>query len=231
MTAEEIALVEAIHADPRADGPRLAYAAWLSDHGAADYAEFIRLQCERPYVTICTRGRPRVSLTYRFPWDDAAAETRLKRVLALYPLLLVSERFAPFRQDYYYQEFRRGLATWQVKGFDLTPEGRVVYPSTESRATIPCPPLLRFRLSLEISAEALVSWLKHPSMHRVDYLRLRLERNHETLGVEPFVDLSSVDFSFLKGLEEINLCELPAGLAGRISGKARAAGVIVSDEY
>jgi hypothetical protein len=82
--------------------------------------------------------------TYEFPWDDAAAKTRLKRVLALYPLLLVSERFAPFRRDYYYQEFKRGLATWEVEGFDLTPEGRVGYPSAESRATIPCPPLRRW---------------------------------------------------------------------------------------
>jgi hypothetical protein len=68
-------------------------------------------------------------------------------------------------------------------------------------------------------------------MRRVDELRLRLERNHETFGVEPFVDLSSVDFSFLHGLEEINLGEVPAGLAGRIAGKAQAAGVIVSYDH
>jgi uncharacterized protein (TIGR02996 family) len=162
MTAEEIALVEAIHADPRTDGRRLAYAAWLSDHGAADYAEFIMLQCVRPYVTITTRGGPRVSSTYSFPWGDAAAEGRLERVLALYPLVLASERFAPFRQDYYYQEFRRGLATWEVEGMDLTPTGLVHEPLAGSRVMIPAPPLLRYRLSLEITSEELVSWLKHP---------------------------------------------------------------------
>jgi hypothetical protein len=45
---------------------------------------------------------------------------------------------------------------------------------------------------------------------------LRLERNHEASGVEPFVDLRSVDFSFLERLEEINLGEVPAVLAGLI---------------
>jgi hypothetical protein len=60
---------------------------------------------------------------------------------------------------------------------------------------------------------------------------LRLERNHEASGVKPFVDLRSVDFSFLERLEEINLGEVPAGLARLIKSKARAVGVIVSDDY
>lgn len=42
---DESALLAAIHADPRSDLPRLVYADWLDDHGEADYAEFIRLQC------------------------------------------------------------------------------------------------------------------------------------------------------------------------------------------
>jgi len=40
-----------------------------------------------------------------------------------------------------------------------------------------------------------------------------------------------VEFSFLERLEGINLGEVPAGLAGLIESKARAAGVIVSDDY
>ncbi|MGO9917337.1 MAG: TIGR02996 domain-containing protein [Isosphaeraceae bacterium] len=232
-TAEEIALVEAIHADPRADGPRLTYAAWLFDHGAADYAEFIRIQCERPYVTISTRDGPHVSSTYRFPWGDVTAEARLKRVLALYPTLLASERFAPFRQDYYYQEFRRGLATWEVDSdLDLCPTGQVREPSAESGVLIAAPPLLRFRLCLQTTAEALVSWLTSPGMRRVDWLRLSLERDYDSPEVEPFIDLQSVGFSFLRGLEEIAFGDMfPVGLRGTIAGQARAAGVIESDEY
>jgi hypothetical protein len=56
---------------------------------------------------------------------------------------------------------------------------------------------------------------------------LRRERNHEASGVEPFVDLRSVEFSFSERLEEIILGGVPAGLAGLIESKARAAGVIV----
>ena len=51
------------------------------------------------------------------------------------------------------------------------------------------------------------------------------------LGIEPSADLRFVEFAFLEHLEEINLCEVPAGLAGLIESKARAAGVIVSDDY
>jgi hypothetical protein len=60
---------------------------------------------------------------------------------------------------------------------------------------------------------------------------LRLKWNHDASGVEPFVDLRSVEISFLDRLEEINLGEVPAGLAGLIESKACAAGVIVSDGY
>jgi uncharacterized protein (TIGR02996 family) len=42
---EELALLAAIHAEPREDTPRLVYADWLQEHGEPEYAEFIRLQC------------------------------------------------------------------------------------------------------------------------------------------------------------------------------------------
>src|SRR5882724_1925296 len=37
--------LQAILADPDADGPRLVYADWLEEDGDADRAEFIRVQC------------------------------------------------------------------------------------------------------------------------------------------------------------------------------------------
>jgi uncharacterized protein (TIGR02996 family) len=40
------ALLTAILADPDEDTPRLVYADWLQEHGEAERAEFIRLQCE-----------------------------------------------------------------------------------------------------------------------------------------------------------------------------------------
>jgi uncharacterized protein (TIGR02996 family) len=40
------ALLRAIIEDPDDDAPRLIYADWLDEHGNADRAEFIRLQCD-----------------------------------------------------------------------------------------------------------------------------------------------------------------------------------------
>lgn len=44
--AEELALIAAIHATPREDTPRLAYADWLQENGQETYAEWIRLDCD-----------------------------------------------------------------------------------------------------------------------------------------------------------------------------------------
>jgi uncharacterized protein (TIGR02996 family) len=46
MTHDE-AFLQAIREAPDDDGPRLVYADWLEDHGQAERAEFIRVQCER----------------------------------------------------------------------------------------------------------------------------------------------------------------------------------------
>lgn len=46
-TTAELKLLDAIHANSREDGPRLAYADWLERHRQVEYAEFIRLQCEQ----------------------------------------------------------------------------------------------------------------------------------------------------------------------------------------
>jgi uncharacterized protein (TIGR02996 family) len=46
MTTLEQGFIEAICADPRDDIVRLIYADWLQDHGEAERAEFIRVQCE-----------------------------------------------------------------------------------------------------------------------------------------------------------------------------------------
>lgn len=43
--SDEDALIAAVIAHPDEDTPRLVYADWLQEHGDADRAEFIRLQC------------------------------------------------------------------------------------------------------------------------------------------------------------------------------------------
>jgi uncharacterized protein (TIGR02996 family) len=224
MTPEELALVDAIHADPRSDSPRLAYADWLENHGAADYAEFIRLQCERPYVAICTRDQPGVSTSHKFPWADEAARDRLKRLISLWPIVIESERLAAFRQDYYDQEFVRGLALWEIDEFALFGD-----KAGKNRLLDDTPPLVRFRLFLRTTRDGLASWLNRPVMRRVDVLRLNVDSGRE--DPDPAPDLSHVDFSFFKGLEEINLGQVRGYLSGELESRARAAGVRVTDDY
>jgi uncharacterized protein (TIGR02996 family) len=50
MTHEE-AFLQAIRESPTDDAPRLIYADWLEEHGQADRAEFIRVQCRLPGLT------------------------------------------------------------------------------------------------------------------------------------------------------------------------------------
>jgi uncharacterized protein (TIGR02996 family) len=226
MTSEELALVDAIHADARSDSPRLAYADWLEKHGATDYAEFIRLQCEQPYVAICTRDTPRASTSYEFPWGDNAAKNRLKRLLALYPAILLSERLAPFRQDYHYQEFVRGLAAWEVEEIDLSPDRDGKNPLVSDP-----PPLLRFRVCLHTAPDDLASWLNSPIMRRVDVLRLNVDSGPVESHSDPAPDLTHVDFSFFNGLEEINLGQVSSNLASQLDRKASAAGVRIDYDY
>ena len=50
MPTDERALLSAIAANLDDDLPRLAYADWLDEHGQADRAEFIRLECEQARI-------------------------------------------------------------------------------------------------------------------------------------------------------------------------------------
>jgi uncharacterized protein (TIGR02996 family) len=73
MTHEE-AFIQAIRETPHDDAPRLIYADWLEEHGQADRAEFIRLQCRFARLTedkpersvLCLRAE---SLLRRH-WDE-----------------------------------------------------------------------------------------------------------------------------------------------------------------
>jgi uncharacterized protein (TIGR02996 family) len=228
MTSEELALVGVIHAAPRSDSPRLAYADWLENHGAADYAEFIRLQCERPYVAISAiHGTPSYSLSHDLPsWEDEAARHRLKRLISLWPVIIQSERLASYRQPYHHQEFVRGLALWEVDEVALSLDTAGKNPLV----TDP-PPLVRFRFCLRTEPGELASWLNLPIMRRVDVLRLRVDSWPDDSDRDPAPDLSGVDFSFLQGLEEINLGQVGACLSTQLGSKASAAGVRITDEY
>src|SRR4029077_1028057 len=116
-SAEELSLIDAVHATPHDDAPRLAYADWLEGHGAGDYAELIRLQCQKPYIGISNRDRacPRKSVSWEFPWGDKADEERLQKALALLAGISGAERFAGLSQLRYYEEFFRGLSLLEIE--------------------------------------------------------------------------------------------------------------------
>jgi uncharacterized protein (TIGR02996 family) len=190
-TDDEMSLIEAMHAAPHDDGPRLTYADWLEAHGAGDYAEFIRLQCQKPYVGISNRDPtcPRKSVSWEFPWGDNAAEDRLGRLLALLPGIYRTERFAGLAQLKYYEDFFRGLSLREIE------EGEYTLPSgVAGRGKFDLPPLARVRLSLHIDRFQLAEWLNHPLMLRVDELRLWL---HPRLDEEEEVEFDVSEIQML----------------------------------
>jgi uncharacterized protein (TIGR02996 family) len=69
-TDEELTLLAAIHKKPRPNAPRLAYADWLEKNGKPEYAEFIQLQCQEPYIGVVYHPpeAPHVSHNSDFPW-------------------------------------------------------------------------------------------------------------------------------------------------------------------
>ena len=77
---------------PEDDAPRLVYADWLEDHGDADRAAFIRLQCELAKLEEWDARRPEL-------------ERRQKRLLRLY----ASEWSDGLVKDARGREFRRGF--------------------------------------------------------------------------------------------------------------------------
>lgn len=208
-TDEELTLIDAIHAAPHDDAPRLVYAGWLEQHGAGDYAEFIRLQCQQPYVGICNRDpdHPRKSLSWDFPWDDETAKDRLQRLLALLPGIYRTVRFACLAELRFYEEYYRGLPLLEIEEGDWgLPSGVVVGGSFK------LPPLARVRLSLHAYRSRLAEWLNHPLMVRVDELRLWLhgpivdEDREEEVEFDVPEIRTLADWPLLDRLAVLNLC-------------------------
>jgi uncharacterized protein (TIGR02996 family) len=58
--SDRAALLAAVVARPDDDTPRLVLADWLDDHGEADRAEFVRLQCRLAMTESTTDDRGRL---------------------------------------------------------------------------------------------------------------------------------------------------------------------------
>src|SRR5262245_13301502 len=66
------AFLAAIRDNPTADAPRLVYADWLEDHGQAERAEFIRVQCRLAGLPEWDARRPELSFRERALLDRHA---------------------------------------------------------------------------------------------------------------------------------------------------------------
>jgi uncharacterized protein (TIGR02996 family) len=74
MTTDSDALVSAIFAHPGDDTPRLVYADWLEEHGQANYAEFIRLQCAAARHALWSRESDELWVEIGRVWNRLADE-------------------------------------------------------------------------------------------------------------------------------------------------------------
>src|SRR5262249_54515087 len=110
---DELPLLAAIHADPKNDTPRLAYTEWLEKNGKPEYAEFIRLQCQQPYIGVVYHpaSSPGISHRFEMAWGDPQAEARLERLLALAP-------HAPRVDKLFWEEQFRGLPLLEDELYD-----------------------------------------------------------------------------------------------------------------
>src|SRR4051812_23267980 len=80
---DEIAILKAIHTEPRDDTPRLVYADWLDEHDQPEYAEFIRWQVRNP----AEMRIPRPSKATLTKWQAEPlppGEERMRRMLGLH---------------------------------------------------------------------------------------------------------------------------------------------------
>src|SRR5262249_4725627 len=90
--ATRAAFLADIRADPDDDAPRLIYADWLHEHGDADRAEFIRLQCELARLGAADPRRPALEQregelleAHRLRWTEGAFLDWLKHPQAECP--------------------------------------------------------------------------------------------------------------------------------------------------
>ncbi|HEY7158985.1 MAG TPA: TIGR02996 domain-containing protein [Gemmataceae bacterium] len=155
---QELAFLNAIHSAPRDDATRLIYADWLEEHGQEQRAEFIRLQCQRPYIVVVHEPpeEPRISFHFDFHREDPRALERRNRLLALVPHV--------YRVDgHWREEHFRGLPLLQeeIRGDWLAFADRLLGGIGPAA-----------RLDLNVQTKRLADWLAHPVMERVDRLHI-----------------------------------------------------------
>lgn len=182
---DELALLAAIHAAPRDDTPRLVYADWLQEHGQDEYAEFIRLQCVRPYV----------GNDIDFPregGDRPEVRARRKRLNDLLPYAHRVDKPGEF-----YESHLRGLPLVEATLF-----GGVRGMSSRVDDLLErVGPAARLDLTIEfLDPDRLADWLASPVMDRVDVLTLSPDPDFNALHLDTLAESRVLD-----RLHELNL--------------------------
>ena len=198
FTDEELTLIEAIHADPRNNAPRLAFADLCEGNGLSDLAEFIRIQCQEPYFDLRLSRTPPWTAKPDAGFGEIASQEpeRVSDSIRLLEGLYGSDRFPETR---YPESFRRGLPLCEVE------TGR--FPDLLDQKELDALPLARFVLFLYWKPVAY--WLMHPMMPRVDVLRFYPEYDWENEEQRRITRDDLVAFLGWPGLErltELGLC-------------------------
>lgn len=153
FAAGELALLAAIHDDPRNDRPRLDYADWLESHGLPGFAEFIRIQCREPYFVLDVGGNGDIRADVDIYWIKHENPDRANQAIELLRPLYRSPRFPP---NSLFDQVIRGLPRYVDELNDEALDGGVFdrYPWLS--------PLGRFELSIRTAR--LGEWLIHPGL-------------------------------------------------------------------
>jgi uncharacterized protein (TIGR02996 family) len=85
-------LLSAIHADPRNDSPRIAYADWLEANGQAEVAAFIRIHCREPYFKLDSADDT-AKLSHDTWWVQREDKPRVDRAIELFSRIYGTERY------------------------------------------------------------------------------------------------------------------------------------------
>jgi hypothetical protein len=142
---------------------RMVWADWLEDHGATEHAEFIRLQCQKPYITLSYLDphQPTMGIYHDFPRDETTAQARLDRLTALLPPIYHSDRYERQRSIYFPEEHVRGLPLNQVTAYTIEFAHSLLTGMSHFA-----------RLDIFLETDRLTDWLAHPIMSRVDRLHI-----------------------------------------------------------
>jgi uncharacterized protein (TIGR02996 family) len=193
FTDEELAFLNAIHADPLSDTPRLVYADWLEEHGQTEYARLAR-----EYFQNLLRFRDEVqgrAPSFRLGAGDSLLQWLVIPVIAA--LRRPGENVHFVLQNLGPEEITSRLADQRLDfgllARDAAPNGLTIKPTCRVRQIIVVPDQVGARRGMLTLRQALLD-CPHASLIGESILRHSLEEIARSLGghFEPELQCDSV---------------------------------------